>query len=124
MVAFAARQPGALTAFFLSMLHQRASQGLLTRTKQLRAQSVVQWVTSHCGLQEVRDQREALTLAAAMDSINSRQLATAMDTLAQRLQALQSAKAKGGSWEKASKIELTSTGGSLAGASGLQRLTA
>ena len=78
VVSFAARQPGALAAFFLSMIHQRMSQGLLSKSKQLRDQSVAQWVTSHCGLTETRGQREALTLAPCMDSINARQLAVAM----------------------------------------------
>eukprot|EP00972_Heterocapsa_arctica_P081069 11945764-Heterocapsa_arctica.AAC.1 len=59
-----------------------------------------------------------------MDSINQNQLEIAMDILSQRVVAIQRAKAKGGTWEKAEAIELVigPTAGSAAG--GLARLTA
>eukprot|EP00974_Lingulodinium_polyedra_P018063 1749794-Lingulodinium_polyedra.AAC.1 len=59
----------------------------------------------------------------AMDAINGDQLAACMDILSQRIQAIQAAKTKGGSWEKAAKIELALPQGALAGSSGLLRLT-
>ena len=46
-----------------------------------------------------------------------------MDILGQRMLAIQQAKKKGGSWEKAEAIELTGTGNGAV-ASGLLRLTA
>eukprot|EP00974_Lingulodinium_polyedra_P108191 10473039-Lingulodinium_polyedra.AAC.1 len=58
-----------------------------------------------------------------MDCINARQLASCVGTLAQRLQALQAAKAKGGTLGKAARIELTHPGGVLSSGSGLHRLT-
>eukprot|EP00972_Heterocapsa_arctica_P014886 2192539-Heterocapsa_arctica.AAC.1 len=58
-----------------------------------------------------------------MDSINTKQLSTAMDVLAQRIQAIQTAKTKGGSWQKAAKIELVTQHGSSVGSSGMLRLT-
>ena len=123
LVAFATTHPGALSAFFLSMIHQRVNQTMLKRSSELRNHSVVDWVQRCSGLVELRDTREAQTLAMAMDAINQNQLATCMDILAQRIQAIQAAKAKGGSWEKAAKIELALPQGALAGYSGLLRLT-
>ena len=55
------------------------------------------WAQAHSGLTELRDQREVQTLALVMDLINAQDLATAMDVLAQRIIAIQQAKAKGGS---------------------------
>ena len=59
-----------------------------------------------------------------MDAINSADLEVAMDTLAQRVVAIQQAKRKGGSWEKAEAIELAPGASQGAAASGLLRLTA
>lgn len=123
VLAFAAKHPGALSAFFLAMVHQRMSQGLVRRTSDLRSQSLVQWAQSHAGLTETRDQREVLTLAMAMDNINNKQLSSAMDILSQRIQAIQVAKGKSGSWDKAAKIELVVQHQSTAASSGLLRLT-
>ena len=48
-----------------------------------------------------------MTLALAMDSINRREIARAMDVLTQRILAVQAAKGKkGGNWEKAEALEL------------------
>ena len=79
----------------------------MRRTVSLRNASVSQWAAQHSGLTEVRDQREVATLAQVMDLINPRTLEEAMDVLAQRIVAIQQAKKKGGSWEKAESIELT-----------------
>ena len=57
-----------------------------------------------------------------MDLVNDRQLEAAMDVLSQRISALQATKGKGGSWEKASRIELTVAPGSGAQPSGLLKL--
>ena len=59
-----------------------------------------------------------------MDAVNARDLALAMDILAQRIIAVQQAKRKGGTWEKAEAIELTAPAGADAVAGGLLRLTA
>jgi hypothetical protein len=123
VIAFAASHPGALTAHFLHLVHQRFSQLTMKETKQYRSHSIVDWALHHSGLTETRDQKEVMTLALVMDSINARKLETAMDVLAQRIAAIQAAKAKGGSWEKAAKIELTLPAGQSAASSGLLRLT-
>ena len=60
----------------------------------------------HSALSETRDVREATTLAHVLESVNRGDIATALDIVVMRLQALQRAKTKGGSWEKAAKIEL------------------
>ena len=124
VVAFAASHPGALSGFFFSMCFQRVHQGLMTETRDLRRQSVVTWVANHSGFTETRDRREALTLAMAMDAINSKQLAYAMDVLSQRIQSIQAAKTKASSWEKSQRIELAVEPGAIASSSGLLRLTA
>lgn len=50
--------------------------------------------------------KEAVTLSEIMDSINRREIAQALDILSQRILAIQAAKTKGGSSEKAEAIEL------------------
>ena len=60
-----------------------------------------------------------------MDHISAKKLAAAMDIIAQRITAIQRAKQKGGSWEKAQLIELVQPpGGNTPLPSGLQRLSA
>eukprot|EP00974_Lingulodinium_polyedra_P027854 2690793-Lingulodinium_polyedra.AAC.1 len=94
-------------------------KGVVTRTSQLRDVSVSTWSSGHTGLTELRDQREVQTLAAAMDAMNSRELSRAMDILACRIGAIQKAKEKGSSWEKAERIELVTGSGTSLGPSGL-----
>ncbi len=124
LMAFAAKQPGALSAYFLSMVHRKLSHGRISQSKQLRRASVSQWATAHSGLSEIRDQREVQTLALVMDLVNTDDLAAAMDVLAQRIIAVQRAKSKGGNWDKAENVELLAGVGSGAAASGLLKLTA
>ena len=59
-----------------------------------------------------------------MDLINSRDLGQAMDLLAQRILAVQRAKTKGGSWEKAGNIELLAGPSTGAAVGGILRVTA
>ena len=117
LVAYATKHPGALSGHFLASVYARLSKGRVTKTSQLREASVVSWATQHAGLTEIRDIREVLTLAEAMDSINRKEIARAMDILAQRILAVQQAKRKGGSWDKAEAIELIPSGNSLASSS-------
>ena len=117
----AATHPGALSGFFLAMVHQKICQGVVRQTKQLRLANVSQWVTSHSGVSEVRDVREAATLGYVMDLIQQEDLESAMDVIAQRLVAIQK-KAQGTDWKKAENLELASHGmSSLPG--GMLRLT-
>ncbi|CAE8627969.1 unnamed protein product [Polarella glacialis] len=123
LLTFAARHPGALSGYFLAMIHQKLSAGRVTRGKQLREVSVSQWAAQHSGLTETRDLREVATLGAVMDCINMRDLSTAMDTLSQRIVAIQRAKTAGCDWKKAEALELVVGNGPLAAASGMLRLT-
>ena len=68
---------------------------------------------------ELRDQREAQTLASVLDSVNDGDMSRAMDIVVCRLLALQQAKKKGGSWEKASKMELIPEPGGDMGPTGV-----
>lgn len=117
LVVFAAKNPGALTAHFLAGVYARLSKGTITRSSQLREVSVAQWAHQFAGLTEVRDIKEVLTLAEILDAVNRRELATALDVLCQRILAIQAAKCKGGSWEKAEQIELTDSRKTLASSS-------
>jgi len=123
VLGFASKHPGAFSGFFLAMIHQKVSQGQLSQTKQLARVPLTQWAAASTGLTELRDQREVQTLALAMELISRRELASVMDVLAMRIQAIQSAKAKNGSWEKASKAELIMQAGVPSAASGLLKLT-
>ena len=123
MLAFATQHPGALSAAFLQMVHQKYTQIMMRETRELRSNNLVEWAAMHCSVTEKRDQKELATLCLAMDCINARKLATAMDVLAQRVNAIQVAKTQGGSWEQAARIELTLPTGSATTSSGLLRLT-
>ena len=124
VMVFAARHPGALSGYFLQMCRRKAANVGITESKQLRDVSVTNWVSLHSGLSEVRDQKEAATIAAAVDGINRRDFEYVMDLLAQRLFALQSKAAKGGSWEKAAKLELIGGPGPSQVQGGMSRLVA
>ena len=124
LLAFASTHPGALTGYFLGMLRRRLSSGRITHTRQLREVAVSTWAREHSGLTEVRDQREAQTLAAVMDCVNNREMAQAMDIMTQRITALQKAKAKGGSWDKAGNLELVMGGSEAPAPGGFARLVA
>ena len=123
VLAFAARHPGALSANFLRLCHQKLTNGRVSSTRQLREVSTTAWAQLHAGVSDVRDQKEVMTLCAALDSINNRDLATAMDIISQRVLSIQTAKMKGGFWEKANKLELVSDPGASSLAGGFLRLT-
>ena len=78
----------------------------MTSQSDLMKVNVAQWASQNAGLSDIRDIREVATLSHAMDAINRREAAMAMDILAQRILAIQLAKRKGGSWEKAEAVEL------------------
>ena len=63
-----------------------------------------------------------LTPCSVLDHINGRDLETAMDILSQRIVAIQTAKQKGGSWDKANRLELVTALGDVPTASGFQKL--
>lgn len=117
LISFAARHPGALTAHFLAGVYARLSKGTISRTSQLREVSVASWAHQFSGLTEVRDVKEVLTLAEILDHVNRKEIARALDVLCQRILAIQAAKGKGGSWEKAEALELVNTQKTLASSS-------
>ena len=117
LLAFAAKSPGALTAHFLAGIYARLSKGSISRSSQLREASAVSWAHQFSGLTEVRDQKEVLTLCEILDHINRKEVERALDVLCQRIVAIQQAKAKGGSWEKAEALELVTNQRSLAASS-------
>ena len=120
LLAFAHKRPGVLTAHVLNLIKTKMGHGNVTQTKQLRKVELASWVASgQSGLKELRDQREAHTLAAIVDHINNDRVAQAMDVAMMRLTALTRAKSAGGSWEKASKMELIGDGAEALGPSGL-----
>lgn len=125
LLGFAQKHPGALTAHFLQLVRMkmRGAAGVVKETKQLRDVDVSSYVsTGSMGLTELRDIREAATLGAVLDAVNRSEVSTALDIIVMRLQALQAAKRKGGSWDKASKVELIPEPGAdmmAAGVSGL-----
>lgn len=76
-----------------------------SRSGQLREPSVTAWAHQFSGLTEIRDIKEVVTLSEVLDAVNRREIAQAMDIVCQRILAIQAAKTKGGSWEKAEAIE-------------------
>ena len=123
--SFHVKYPGALAAHFLHQVQQRmrGASGVASNVKQLKDISMVDFIGhGHSGLTEVRDVREAQTIAQVIDLLNRQLPERAVDVLVMRLQAVMKAKSKGGTWEKAMKMELIgeSTGDLLPpGVSGL-----
>ena len=114
LLSFASKNPGALTAHFLASVYARLSKGTVSRSSQLREASVSAWAHMHSGLTEPRDIKEVLTLAEVLDHVNRREIARALDIIVQRIVAIQAARAKGGTWEKAENLELVSNQRTLA----------
>lgn len=108
LLNFAAKHPGALTAHFLAGVYARLSKGTISRSSQLREASVCAWAHSHSGLTEPRDLKEVITLAEVLDHVNRREISRALDIIVQRIVAIQAARQKGGTWEKAENLELIS----------------
>ena len=111
LVAFAAKHPGALTGHFLSACYSKLSRGVPNRRSDLNDTSLATWAATHTGLTELRDLREVQTIAMAMDHIKASSVERAMDVLSQRVLAIQMAKKKGSSWERAEALELLPTTG-------------
>lgn len=80
------------------------------------------WAQKYGGLQEVRDQREVATLAYCMGCIQKKHLEECMDVMTQRFMAIQHAKSKSGSGDKAQRIELVAPDGAGPAPSGMLRL--
>ena len=59
-----------------------------------------------------------------LDHVNAKDIEQALDTLVSRISAIQMAKQKGGSWEKAEKIELIPTGAHCLAPGGVSSLAA
>ena len=81
------------------------------------------WAQTKSGLNDIRDLREIQTLARAFDHIQLNEVAQALDVLTARIQAIQIAKMKGSSWEKAERGELLPMGGTVVAPSGVLSLT-
>ena len=79
-------------------------------------------MTSANQLKEVRDVREATTLASVLDHLNSDRTSQAVDTIAMRIVALTRAKGKDGSWENASRMEVISDSNKALGPCGFAGL--
>ena len=125
ILSFASTHPGALTAGFLAEVHRRCGLGAVKETKDLRVAPVRTWAAkSECtGLSDLRDCRELATLATVMDHINLNEVAQALDVIVQRIGAIQIAKQKGSTWERAERSELIPGAGTLMAPSGVLQLT-
>ena len=117
LLTFAMAHPGTLSAHFINAARVAMTFGPITKTAELKDVPMVRYVTSeHYGLTELRDKRETLTLAMLVQHINANEFEKALDIISMRLLALQEAKSKDGSWDKAVNKELIP----LPGGSGLQ----
>ena len=122
LLSYAARHPGALAASFLAEVHRRCGLGAVRQSKDLRKAPVKTWASDKTGLSDVRDLREVATLATIADHLNLDEVDKALDVVAQRVGAIQLAKMKGNSWEKAEKSELIPVGSHLVAPPGVQQL--
>ena len=90
---FASRRPGVLAANLLDTVRHKVGLGHVLELKQFRKVDMVTFVTSsHSGLKEFRDTREASTLATIMDHMSADRLLQAVDVAAMPLVALTRAK--------------------------------
>ena len=124
LCSYAEKNPGALSGHFLITIFERLYNHIPADTRELRRASVVSWAQKYGGLSEVRDQREVQTLAYCMDSLQRKEIEIVVDVMAKHIIAIQQAKSKGGSWEKAQKLELVAPDGAGAMPSGMARLLA
>ena len=107
LVAFASKHPGALTAPFLGGSLRQVVQG-----DPITVISAEGCLSGSLGSPVHRIER-----GPRLEGDPRREIERAMDILCQRILAIQAAKMKGGSWEKAEAIELVSTQKSLASSS-------
>ena len=124
LASFAASHPGALSAFFLAGVYAYVHKGMITKSSQLRDLSLSSWAAQFTGLAEVRDLQEIMTIAAAIDRVNRREISQALDILCQRVLAIQCAKRRGSSCEKAETLELIPGAGSSLASGSMDALTA
>ena len=122
LLAFADTHPRVLGAHFLNSIRHKQGCGNMTETRELCNVAVADWVSSGNQLKEVRDVREATTLATVLDHFNSDRTSQAVDTIAMRIVAMTRAKGKDRSSEKASRMELISVSNEALGPSGVTGL--
>ena len=123
LVAYAAKYPGAMIGYLLTAVYAKLTKGLPSSTEHRHGVNVSTWAAQHTGLTEVRDLREVATLAAAIDAVNRREVEKALDILSQRIMAIQKAKSKGGTWDKAEALELLPGSGTSMVPGGMLSLT-
>ena len=75
VVQLAAKNPGALSGYFLASVYSCLCKGVVRRQGDLQTVSVSTRAAQHSGLTDIRDLREIQTLAYAMDSVNRGELA-------------------------------------------------
>ena len=123
LLTFAARRPGALSGYFMSMVYEKLHDQLPADTREMRRVDITDWAKKYSGATETRDVREITTIAAAMSAAGRGEMRRMMDILTQRVLAIQQAKTKGSTWEKAQNLELIAREGAGASVpSGMLRL--
>ena len=124
LLAFASKHEGALTAAFVNSIRQKLLKAPVRQSKELRDTTLCEFVASgSSGLSDIRDQREMATLLTVMDLCNKRELEKMMDVISMRCMSILAAKAKGGTWEAASKMELIAEQNGKIGPAGLSSMT-
>ena len=106
LLQYAARHPGALATQFLLACREKLSQRAARGTSDLFDLDLTKWGRDLTGLKDIRDQREAQTLAQILQHLLQDRLEEAADTIAQRVKAILMAKSEKGSWAKATQVEL------------------
>ena len=104
----ARKRPGALTASFLARACERVHGGQPERVKDLFKVSLPMFVSTKFPSQTPRELNEAQTVAESMEFLLRGKTARALDLLAARFIALETAAANKNDWTKAEKWELRS----------------
>jgi len=108
MLNFHAKYPGALAALLVLQVRQRMGLSMPEDMEKLAETDMSTWAmnTQFHGLKEARDMKEMAFLTKLMLELGHRRIPQAADLLAMRMREMRSAKADGGSWEKAQVLSM------------------
>ena len=108
LLAFHERHPGALAAQFLLQVRRKLSRPMPENSHQLIRTDTSVWSTtpSMNELKELRHQKEVQFLGKLMMDLAEERLPQVLDAVVMRVREIRTAKAAGGSWDKAATISL------------------
>lgn len=106
LLSFSSRYPGGLAALLLYQVRRRTHGSAPEDSDQLRAVDPTAWTSTGAEMKDIRDQKELHFLSQILGQMSSGKYEQVADLVAQRVREVRSAKAAGGSWDKAAAVSL------------------